>query len=153
MNKKQIEKNSRKFIQLRNSVLSETLIGSIITSIGILNERTIEEDYKLFTTIKRNKQLLEGKNTVEKLVEYINTIFGKSEDRKPLANLVLISDLNDVYTPLVTISLDIDDENGGILPLRQDGLRTGILSQLGKENIQIEFIFDEEGNPYEDDDQ
>ena len=151
MNKKQIEKNSRKFIQLRDSVLTETLIGSIITSIGILNERTIEEDYKLFRTIKRNKQVLEGNNTVEKLVEYVNTIFGKSEDRKPLANLVLISDLNNVYTPLVTVSIDFDDgETGGVLPLRQDGLRTGILTQLGKDNIQIEFIFDEDGNPYED---
>lgn len=153
MNKKQIEKSSRKFIQLRDSVLSETLIGSIITSIGILSGRTIEEDYKLFNTLKRNKQVLEGKNTVESLVEYVNTIFGKSEDRKPLANLVLVSDLNDIYTPLVTIAVDIDDENGGVLPLRQSGARTGILSQLGKENIQIEFIFDEEGEPYEDEGQ
>lgn len=149
MNAKQIEKNSRKFIQLRNAVLSETLIGSIITSIGILNGRTIEENYKLFNTIKRNKQLLEGNNTVEKLVEYINTVFGKSEDRAPLASLVLISDLNDVYTPLVAISLD-DGETGAIMPLRKDGLYTGILTQLGKDNIQIEFIFDEDGNPYED---
>lgn len=149
MNSKSIKKESRKFIKLRDAVLSETLIGSIITCIGILNERSQEEMYKLFRTIKRNKQMISGKNTVEKLVEYINSIFGKTEDRANLSKLVLISDFNDVFTPLVTISID-DGENGQIMPLRKDGVYTGILTQLGKDNIQIEYIFDEDGNHYEE---
>ena len=146
---KKVENETRKFIQLRDSVLAETLIGSIITCIGILNSRTQEEMYKLFRTIKRNKEMISGKDTVEKLVEYINTIFGKSEDRFPLSKLVLVSDLNDIYTPLVAISMD-DGETGGIMPLRRDGLYSGILTQLGKDNIAIEYIFDENGEHYED---
>lgn len=146
---KKVENETRKFIQLRDSVLAETLIGSIITCIGILNNRTQDEMYKLFRTIKRNKEMISGKDTVEKLVEYINTIFGKSEDRFPLSNLVLVSDLNDIYTPLVAISID-DGETGSIMPLRKNGLYSGILTQLGKDNIAIEYIFDEAGEHYED---
>ena len=144
-----IEKSVRKFEQLRDAVLTETLIGSIITCIGILNERTISEMYLLFKTIKKNKKVLEGHDTVESLVEYINTVFGKTEDRKELSKLVLISDDNNIYTPLVAISID-DGETGTIMPLKQNGFYSGILTQLGKENISIEYIFDEDGNHYED---
>ncbi len=128
-------------------VLSTTLIGSIITTVGILNKKTKEDMFVLWNTFKNNKKQLP--NTIIDLTEYVWSFFG-TEEAKPLkANIVLLTDVMEIRTPMVTLYV-----NGNVLPLSDKGIPFGIIGDAieGKENVNIEFLYDEDGEMYEEDD-
>ena len=128
--------------------LETTLAGSVVTTIGILSGKTQEEIYKDFKDL-RNAPIPEAVNTVEALVEYVYKTYGTC-DRKLLADVVLVTDDNNMYTPLVTFIKESPSGNV-LMPLSPDGVSLGViaLARDGRDNISVEYIFNEQGLPFE----
>ena len=129
--------------------LYATLPGSIITSIGILSKSTTAEIKTNFKDFKKKlKELTAKEATIEELVELAYKNYGKC-DRELLANLILLTDTRNIYTPLVTI-IKVDE----ILPLDPKGLAFGVIGMARdvdhQQFVEIEYLFDEDGNPYSD---
>lgn len=145
--------NLRKDIKTRKSkeelALYATLPGSIITSIGILSKSTTAEIKANFKGFKKKlKELTAKETTIEELVELAYKNYGKC-DRELLANLILVTDIRNFYTPLVTI-IKVDE----ILPLDPKGLAFGVIGMARdlehQQFVELEYLFDEDGNPYKD---
>lgn len=143
-------------IKKRNSKedlkLYATLPGSIITSIGILSKSTTDEIKANFKDFRKKLIMLYAKETtIEELVELAYKNYGKC-DRKLLANLILVTDIRNFYTPLVTI-IKVDE----ILPLDPKGLAFGVIGLARdlehQQFVELEYLFDEEGNHYRDDEE
>lgn len=126
--------------------LYNSLIGSIVCTIGIITGRTEKELRKTFNSLKRNKQSLG--NTVSEICDYTWGILGKDECIPLRANIVLVYDVYDIRSPLVTLV----NSEGNIMPLNPNGTFTGILmaASLGSESIGVEFIYSEDGSKIED---
>lgn len=128
--------------------LYNSLIGSIVMTVGITTGRTERECKDLFKTLKKNKQVLG--NTVEDIVEYVWTVFGNDDLIKVRSNYVLVYDKLGVRSPMVTF---VNDE-GNLMPLRKDGFtETNILSLAaeGRDWAEAEFLYDEDGKPLTED--
>ena len=129
--------------------LYATLPGSIITSIGILSKSTTAEIKANFKNFKKKLRELTAKEaTIEELVELAYKNYGKC-DRELLANLILVTDIRNFYTPLVTI-IKVDE----ILPLDPKGLAFGVIGMARdlehQQFVELEYLFDDDGNPYKD---
>ncbi len=140
--KKNLDKTERKIDKL----LYSTLIGSIITSVGIANGKTRHDMYDLFRELKSKRKRLP--TTIEELVEHVIKIFDPEGDRLKYANLVLIYDNRQIFTPLVTLTTS----DGNLLPLAKNGMYYGILgyAKEGRDFIGYEYIFDENGVHYDE---
>lgn len=146
--------------------LYTTLIGTIITSVGIICGKDEEANLKLFRELDKNKKVLP--TTVAELVEYVWTIHGNDDFKQGREALVLLFDDNNLYSPMVTLF------NGEqLFPLRRDGMSYGILGLLRKAMVVanddnapeddkkfwaektaafgIEYLYDEDGEPLGDD--
>lgn len=137
---------SKKVIKAKHLELYTTLPGSIISSIAMLSGISIEEQLKYFEVLKKwvDEQAKENKNiTVIDIFNHVANEIGKLQ-KEWRSKYILIFDKNNVLTPLVTI---IDDD-GNILPLTPEGFYYGVMQYAieGRENIDYEFLFDENGD-------
>lgn len=129
--------------------LYNSLIGSIVCTIGITTGRTVEECRKTFNMIKRNKQVLP--DTVIGIAEYVWTIFGNDELKPVRSKYVLVYDSLEVRQPMVTFVND----DGNIMPINPKGFNeTNILSLAaeGRYWARAEFLYGEDGRLIEDTD-
>lgn len=138
---KRIAKKAKKTDPLYNS-----LVGSIVTTIGIITGLTEKECRKTFSTLKRSKKSLG--NTALEIFYFIWDILGNDESIPLRSNVVLIWDKCNVRSPLVTLV----DNDGHILPLKPNGDYTGILMSAlaGSDSVGVEYMFNEDGSEIKD---
>lgn len=143
---KSIRKNQQKTDKSIDRFLYSTLMGSIVTSVGIVNGKTRADIYKLFKTLKSKRKNLP--TTIEELVEHVIKQFDEDGNRLKYKNFVLIYDNRQIFTPLVTLTTD----EGDLLPLAKDGMYYGILgyAKEGRDFVGYEYIFDENGEHYDE---
>ena len=118
-----------------------TLVGSIVTTIGIITGKSELQVRKTYNMLKKNKQVIP--NTVAELCNFVWSIFGDDDKIAERANMVLVYDKLNIRSPLVTL---VNDE-GNILPLSPDGTFTGILmtATKGSDYVGVEFLYNEDG--------
>lgn len=131
---KNIKKNVNAKRNLEQYTLFGTLIGSIIVSIGKCVGMKEDEMIDWFAYFSKDEELAKCKN-VQEVCDYIIKKFGMPEEYKK--SLVLVTDNNNLYTPLVSICID-----DVILPLDRKGMSLGILSHLDEVGIEVEFIYE-----------
>lgn len=141
-----VKKISENLVKAKHLELYTTLPGSIIASIGMLSEVSIEDQLKYFEVLKSwvNEQANANKNvTVIDIFNHVANEIGKLQ-KEWRSKYILVFDKNDILTPLVTV---IDDD-GNILPLTPEGFYYGVMQYAieGRENIDYEFLFDENGD-------
>lgn len=140
------KKISENLVKAKHLELYTTLPGSIIASIGMLSGVSIEDQLKYFEVLKSwvNEQANANKNvTVIDIFNHVANEIGKLQ-KEWRSKYILVFDKNDILTPLVTV---IDDD-GNILPLTPEGFYYGVMQYAieGRENIDYEFLFDENGD-------
>lgn len=140
------KKISENLVKAKHLELYTTLPGSIIASIAMLSEVSIEDQLKYFEVLKSwvNEQANANKNvTVIDIFKHVANEIGKLQ-KEWRSKYILVFDKNDILTPLVTV---IDDD-GNILPLTPEGFYYGVMQYAieGRENIDYEFLFDENGD-------
>lgn len=118
-----------------------TLVGSIVTTVGIITGKSELQVRKTYNLLKKNKQVIP--NTVAEICDYVWSIFGDDNMIAERANMVLVYDKLNVRAPLVTLV----NEDGNILPLSPNGMYTGILmtANKGSDYIGVEFLYNEDG--------
>lgn len=140
------KKISENLVKAKHLELYTTLPGSIIASIGMLSGVSIEEQLKYFEVLKSwvNEQANANKNvTVIDIFNHVANEIGKLQ-KEWRSKYILVFDKNDILTPLVTIV----DDDGNPLPLTPEGFYYGVMQYAieGRENIDYEFLFDENGD-------
>ena len=141
---------SKKVIKAKHLELYTTLPGSIIASIAMLSGVSVKDQLKYFEILKKwvDTQANENKTvTVIDIFNHVANEIGKLQ-KEWRSKYILVFDKNNVLTPLVTI---VDDE-GNILPLTPEGFYYGVMQYAieGRENIDYEFLFDENGDEIEE---
>ena len=131
-----IKENVEANRKLKSYTLYGSLIGSIIVSIGKLVGKTEEEMIEDFAKFSKDEELAKCKNVLE-VCDYVSSLYNLDDNYKQ--NLVLVYDDNNMYTPVVTLCVD-----GAVLPLDKNGNYLGVLSKIGEEDIEIEYIYEEE---------
>lgn len=118
-----------------------TLVGSIVTTIGIITGKSELQVRKTYNILKKNKQVIP--NTVAEICEYVWSIFGDDNKIAARANMVLVYDKLNIRAPLVTLV----SEDGNIMPLNPNGTYTGILTTAnrGSDYVEVEFLYNEDG--------
>lgn len=140
------KKISEHLVRAKHLELYTTLPGSIIASIGMLSGVSIEDQLKYFEVLKSwvNEQANANKNvTVIDIFNRVANEIGKLQ-KEWRSKYILVFDKNDILTPLVTIV----DDDGNPLPLTPEGFYYGVMQYAieGRENIDYEFLFDENGD-------
>ena len=131
---KKIQENIENKMKLEQYTLYGSLIGSIIVTIGKCVEMDESEMIKWFAQFSKDEELAKCKNVTE-VCDYIIEKFDMPEEYKD--NIVFVYDNNNVYTPVVSLCID-----NMVLPLDRDGKTLGIISHIGEENIEVEFIYE-----------
>lgn len=123
-----------------------TLVGSIVTTVGIITGKSELQVRKTYNMLKKNKRAIP--NTVAEICDYVWSIFGDDDKIAERANMVLVYDKLNIRAPLVTLV----NENGNIMPLSPDGTFTGILMTAanGSDYVEVEFLYDEDGSEIEE---
>lgn len=126
-----------------------TLIGSIVTTVGIISGKSEIQVRKMYNMLKKNKQVIP--NTVAGICNYVWSIFGDDNKFAERSNMVLVYDTLNIRAPLVTIV----NENGNIMPLSPDGTFTGILMTAanGSDYVGVEFLYDKDGDEIKDEEE
>lgn len=145
-----VKRISENLMNVKHLELYTTLPGSIIASISMLSGVPIEDQVRYFEVLKKwvNEQANEKKTvTVIDIFKHVENEIGKLQ-KEWRSKYILIFDKNNVLTPLVTIV----DDGGNPLPLTQEGFYYGVMQYAieGRENIDYEFLFDENGNDITD---
>ena len=110
--------------------------GSAICTIGKLAGKKEEEILVSFNALRKDHSV--KVNTIRELCDYLIGYFGMKEEYKD--NLVLVYDERNIMTPLVTVEYNTPE--GNILyPISSDGNYTGILANLDREWVSIEYIY------------
>ena len=110
--------------------------GSAICTIGKLAGKKEEEVLESFNAIRKDHSV--KVNTIRELCDYLIDYFGMDEKYKE--NIVLVYDERNIMTPLVTVEYNTPE--GNILyPISSDGNYTGILANLDREWVSIEYIY------------
>ena len=110
--------------------------GSAICTIGKLAGKKEEEILVSFNVLRKDHSI--KVNTIRELHDYLISYFGMKEEYKE--NIVLVYDERNIMTPLVTVEYNTPE--GNILyPISSDGNYTGILANLDKEWVSIEYIY------------
>ena len=110
--------------------------GSAICTIGKLAGKKEEEVLESFNAIRKDHSV--KVNTIRELCDYLISYFGMDEKYKE--NIVLVYDERNIMTPLVTVEYNTPE--GNILyPISSDGNYTGILANLDREWVSIEYIY------------
>ena len=143
------KKISEKLVKAKHLELYTTLPGSIIASIGMLSGVSVEDQLKYFEVLKNwvDKQSKETPISVIDIFNHVADEIGKLQ-KEWRSKYILVFDKNNILTPLVTIV----DDSGNPLPLTPEGFYYGVMQYAieGRENIDYEFLFDENGNEIED---
>lgn len=144
------KKVSENLVKAKHLELYTTLPGSIIASIAMLSGVSIEDQLKYFEVLKKwvDEQANANKNvTVIDIFNHVANEIGKLQ-KDWRSKYILIFDKNDILTPLVTI---VDDDSNP-LPLTPEGFYYGVMQYAieGRENIDYEFLFDENGDEIEE---
>lgn len=140
------KKISKELVKAKHLELYTTLPGSIIASIGMLSEVSVEDQLKYFEVLKNwvDKQSKETSSiSVIDIFKHVANEIGKLQ-KEWRSKYILIFDKNNILTPLVTIV----DDDGNPLPLTPEGFYYGVMQYAieGRENIDYEFLFDENGD-------
>lgn len=139
------KKLSENLVKAKHLKLYTTLPGSIIASIGMLSGVSIEEQLKYFEVLKNwvDKQSKETPISVIDIFNHVANEIGKLQ-KEWRSKYILVFDKNNILTPLVTIV----DDSGNPLPLTPEGFYYGVMQYAieGRENIDYEFLFDENGD-------
>ena len=140
------KKLADKIVKAKHLELYTTLPGSIIASIAMLSGVSIKDQLKYFKVLKKwvDEQAKENKNiTVIDIFNHVANEIGKLQ-KEWCSKYILIFDKNNVLTPLVTIV----DDDGNPLPLTPEGFYYGVMQYAmeGRDNIDYEFLFDENGD-------
>lgn len=144
------KKISEELVKAKHLELYTTLPGSIIASIGMLSGVSVEDQLKYFEVLKKWISKLDNDKETVTVIDIFNHVaneIGKLQ-KEWLSKYILIFDKNNILTPLVTIV----DDNGNPLPLTPEGFYYGVMQYAieGRENIDYEFLFDENGDEIED---
>lgn len=139
-------KISKELVKAKHLELYTTLPGSIVSSIGMLSGVSIEEQLKYFEVLKKwAKKLADDYEhvTVVDIFNHVANEIGKLQ-KEWRSKYILIFDKNNILTPLVTIV----DDDGNPLPLTPEGFYYGVMQYAieGRDNIDYEFLFDENGD-------
>ena len=131
--------------------LYTTLIGSIITSVGMISGKTYESNKELFNNLKKDKKILKPYNTVKELCDYIFSIHGRDTVRDLFENgICLCYDEPSLRQPLVCFvnEQEVDTEDGTavvpvLLPLDPKGDLYGVMQAFmtGSPNVFIEQVY------------
>ena len=132
---KKIQNNVETTKKVQLHKLYNTLCGSIIVTIGKCVEMDENEMIKWFAEFSKDEELAKCKNVLE-VCDYIIEKFHMPEEYKD--NIVFVYDNNNVYTPVVSLCID-----NMVLPLDRDGKTLGIISHIGEENIEVEWIYED----------
>lgn len=144
---KKFEEASELMKKTEELMMKTTLIGTIIMSIGILNGRSKEDMKALFKSMRENSSILP--NTAEGLCEYVWRELGSDDNIKAKSSLVLITDKEEIRTPMVSFVI-----NECLMPVDENGLAWGVLglAREGRDTVDIEYIYNEDGELYGDND-
>ena len=142
------KKISESLVKAKHLELYTTLPGSIIASIAMLSGVSIEEQLKYFEVLKKWVEKHENETvTVIDIFNHVANEIGKLP-KEWRSKYILVFDKNNILTPLVTIV----DDDGNPLPLTKEGFYYGVMQYAieGRENIDYEFLFDENGDEIEE---
>ena len=133
-------------IDKKSNEIYNTLVGSIVTTFGIINGVDEDEIKSIYKGLKKNKNKLP--NTVDELCKVVWGKIGKDENIPLRSNAVLVYDKLNIRTPLVTLV----NSEGNLLPLKRDGEFTGILltAAAGSNLVDAEFLYSEDGTEIEE---
>lgn len=132
------EKEVEKREALIRNAMYFSCLGSCITTVAKLAQKTEKEIMDIFPQLQHNRDFAKSKN-VKEGVEWLFNYFDVREDFKKY--IVLVYDERGIFTPIITLC--IDGEN--FLPLDKSGTRFGV---LGYEDAKMEYVFEDD----EDDD-
>lgn len=126
-----------------------TLVGSIVTTIGIITGKSEQEVRKTYNHLKKNKKNIPY--TVAEICNYVWSIFGDDDKIAVRAKMVLVYDKLNIRSPLVTFV----NENGNLMPLSPDGIFTGILmtAAVGSDYVGVEYLYNEDGSEIVDEEE
>lgn len=135
------------------SPLYTTLVGSIISTVGMISGKSEIQNRKLFNILKKDKKVLP--DTVEKICDYIFTIHGdENVEEEFKSRTVMVYDESDVRQPLVCLMViqtttndDGDEiEYPALLPLDPKGNLYGVMKAFmaGSPSVFIEPVFEQE---------
>ena len=144
---KKIEEAVTKQAHKEEMVLYTTLIGTIVATIGMLNNVDKEVQLDYFKSLVENSDKLP--NTVIGLCDYVWRSLGKKNNTPLRANMVLLTDNENIRSPMVTI---INPEDGLPVPLDPRGLAYGIIgcARETRPNVDCEYLYDEDGEDYDE---
>lgn len=141
---------SENLVKAKHLELYTTLPGSIIASIAMLSGVSIQDQLKYFEVLKKWVETQANENKTVTVIDIFNRVaneIGKIQ-KEWRSKYVLVFDKNDILTPLVTIV----DEKANLLSLTPEGFYYGVMQYAieGRENIDYEFLFDENGDEFTD---
>jgi hypothetical protein len=130
--------------------LYTTLIGSIISTVGMISGKSEVQNRKLFNLLKKEPKVLP--DTVEKICDYIFTIHGdENVEEEFKSRAVLVYDEQNIRQPLVcfmTIQTTLNDDGDEVeypvlLPLDPKGNLYGVMRAFmsGSPSVYIEPVF------------
>lgn len=138
-------KSIKKNIKKQTNELYNTLVGSIVWCVGAISGKSELQMKKTYNTLKKNKQVLP--NTVIGITDYVWTISGDDDKKALRAYMVLLTDKRDLKAPRVVLL----NSEGNVVPL-PNGVPTGIIADAikGKDNVEVEWLYKENGEEIED---
>ncbi len=134
------------------SELYTTLVGSIISTVGMISGKSEIQNRKLFNALKKQPKVLP--DTVEKICDYIFTIHGdENVEEEFKSRAVLVYDEQNIRQPLVclmTIQNTLNDDGDEIeypvlMPLDPKGNLYGVMRAFmtGSPNVYLEPVFEQ----------
>lgn len=139
---KKIKANMKTQKKKEDALLYTTPIGTIVSTVGILNGKTEKENVAYMKKlIKEQEENVKFPNTIIDIVNYVWEDYGKG-NHSLRADMVLLTDTDNIRSPMISF---INNEQ--IMPLSPEGLAYGILGCAleGRENVNIEYLYDEDG--------
>lgn len=135
-----------KIKKAKELALNTTLPGTIVLTAAVLTGKTYDEAQAYFNEWEQRAKKEKMPNTVFELADAVFTAFDVSKEAK--AKVIMLFDEDNVRPPMV--SYVIDDE---VMPLHYKGYSFGLINDArkAKPNVRIEYLYDEDGEPYKDD--
>lgn len=137
---------AEKIRKAKELALNTTLPGTIVLTAAVLTGKTYDEAQAYFNEWEKRAKTEKMPNTVFELADAVFTAFDVSKEAK--AKVIMLFDEDNVRPPMV--SYVIDDE---VMPLHYKGYSFGLINDArkAKPNVRIEYLYDEDGEPYKDD--
>lgn len=133
MNLKSIKKNIKNY----HTDIENSAVGSVCTTIAILNGGTTDEAERLFSVAKKH---LKTEFSFRKLFKTLWNESNKCPAMKALvAKAILLTDNNNLYTPIVTFM-----HQDAAMPLNRNGIQAPLIRAFNEEKdfVYAEPLFD-----------